>query len=81
MAGIQQGDELLSIDGVPLGGQSPFQAASLLQARSHMLNVICLTQLLRLLISTERAQIRMYLDKRYSASLGGDFKVRLPTSK
>ena len=33
-AGIQQGDELLSIDGVPLTSQSPFQAASLLQVRS-----------------------------------------------
>ena len=33
MAGIRQGDELLSIDGVPLASQSPFQAASLLQAR------------------------------------------------
>jgi len=33
-AGIQQGDELLSIDGVPLTSQSPFQAASLLQVRA-----------------------------------------------
>ena len=33
-AGIQQGDELLSIDGVPLTSQSPFQAASLLQVHA-----------------------------------------------
>ena len=29
--GIQQGDQLLSVDGAPLDTQSPFQAASLIQ--------------------------------------------------
>lgn len=32
-AGIRQGDELLTADGVPLSGQSPFQVASLLQGQ------------------------------------------------
>ena len=30
---MQQGDELIAIDDTPLSGQSPFQAASLLQVR------------------------------------------------
>lgn len=30
-AGLQQGDQLLELDGQPLGGRSPFEVASLLQ--------------------------------------------------
>lgn len=32
-AGLEQGDQLLSLDGSPLAGRSPFEVASLLQGQ------------------------------------------------
>lgn len=33
-AGVQQGDQLLVVDGTTLGSRSPFEASSLLQVRT-----------------------------------------------
>ena len=35
-AGVQQGDQLLAVDGRPLQGQSPFEVASLLQGQPEL---------------------------------------------